>query len=460
MLRKYISFFLITAAVAGTVSCTKQMDDVKQTDVIDADKAYQSVSDLLKGTYGVYATLSNNTRMYYGSVLADEVKLSDENRGQGQGEYKWQFTATGVSFGFGQYFQTIDRLHRVLEVADNIPAANATEENTKKRIKAELLAIRGVAYLELLTVFMPQGYQPDSLGVPLVLSSALLGKPARSKVSEVMTRIEADLASGRAEALIPSAPTDPLRLSQGAIAAYQARAALLKRDWAKAAAYADEAIALSGKSLSRATYTAYFSDANESETIFKYRNGAAPQLNWRDANGDVFFEPADKVKNLFDRTNDIRFSTFFGADGGDTSIIIKYPGSERGPQTNDLKLIRLAEMYLIKAEASAEGENLTAAADAINALRAARITGYTNVTFADKATAINQILVERAKELCFEGFRFFDLKRRGLAVNRNPSDSRNTNWQDLPANSFRFALPIPQSEIFANPNVRQNAGYN
>lgn len=459
MLRKYISYFFVAVAVAGSVSCSKQLDDVVPTDLIDADKAYQSVTDLQKGLYGVYATLSNSTRIYYGSLLADEVKLSDENRGQGQGEYKWQFTS-GSSFGFGQYYQTIDRLHRILEVADNIPAANATEENTKKRIKSELVAIRGAAYLELLILFMPQGYQPDSLGVPIVLSSALLGKPARNKVSEVMARIETDLAAGRAESLIPAAPTDPLRISQSAIAAYQARAALLKRDWTKAAAFADEAISLSGKSLSRATYADYFKDANESETIFKYRNGATPQLLWRDSNGDVFFEPADKIKKLFDRTNDIRFSTFFGSDGTDTSIVTKYPGSDRGPQINDLKLIRLAEMYLIKAEASAEGDNLPAAADAINTLRAARITGYTNVTFADKATAVSQILIERAKELCFEGFRFFDLKRKNLAVNRDPSDARNTNWQDLAASSFRFALPIPQTEIFANPNVRQNAGYN
>lgn len=458
MLKRYISIFMAAAIVTGSLSCTKQLDDVKPTDLIDAEKAYQSVSDLQKGLYGVYSSFSNGTRVYYGSVLADEVKLSDENRGQAQGEFKWQFTS-GSSFGFGQYYTVIDQLHRVLAALDGVPAANATEENSKKRIKAELTAIRGAAYLELLICFMPQGYQPDSLGVPVVLTSDLLAKPARAKVSEVMTRIETDLAVGRAESLIPAAPTDPLRLSQSAIAAYQARAALVKKDWTKAAAYADEAISLSGKALSLSAYAEYFEDLNESETIFKYRNGTTPQTLWRDTNGDIFFEPADKLKNLYNRTTDIRFSTFFGSDGTDTSIVTKYPGSERGPQTNDMKMIRLAEMYLIKAEASAEGNNLTAAADALNAVRAARITGYTNVTFASTTDAVTQTLTERMKELCFEGFRFFDLKRRTLPINRNPSDSRNTTWQDLPANSFRFALPIPQTEIFVNPNIRQNAGY-
>ena len=180
------------------------------------------------------------------------------------------------------------------------------------------------------------------------------------------------------------------------------------------------AITLSGKTLNMAEYPAYFSDDNESETIFKYRNSTAPQTLWRDTNGDIFFEPADKLKNLFDRNNDIRFFTFFGSDGGDTSIVTKYPGSSRGPQINDLKLVRLAEMYLIRAEANAEKGQLTNAANDINALRRERINGYADVAFASKDVAIAEILDERFKELCYEGFRFFDLKRRNLRYQQGP----------------------------------------
>jgi len=297
------------------------------------------------------------------------------------------------------------------------------------------------------------------LGVAILLKSDLLSKLPRNTVGEVMAQIQADLAVGRAEALIPNAPTDPLRLSQSAIAAYQARAALLRKDYDNAITFASQAITLSGKTLSRSLYQAYWTDENESETILKYRNGNAPQLNWRDTNGDVFYEPADKTKMLFDRVKDIRFNTFFSADGNDTSIIVKYPGSARGPQINDIKLIRLAEMYLIRAEANAEKDQLAQAAADINALRAQRISGYSNVSFASKAEAITQILNERTKELCYEGFRFYDLKRRSLPVERLLSDARNANWQTLPANNFRFAMPIPTDEVFANPNIQQNPGY-
>jgi hypothetical protein len=285
--------------------------------------------------------------------------------------------------------------------------------------------------------------------------------PARNTVGDVIKQIEEDLATGRAEGQIPNAATDVVRLSKAAIAAYQARTALLKRDYPSAITFATDAITLSGKTLATGTtYVDYWKDINESETIWKYKNNNTPQLLWRDANGDVFFEPSDKLKNQFDRTNDIRFSTFFGSAGDDTSIVKKYPGSAAGPQRNDLKLVRLSEMYLLRAEAYAENNQLALAAADINDVRRARITGYTDITFGSQAQAVAEIINERYKELAYEGFRFFDLKRKGLGVSRNASDVQSPLWQNLPANDYHFALPIPQSEMDANPSMVQNQGYN
>ena len=453
------SYLVLIAVVACSFgSCTKDLD-LRPTDAVDADKAYTNMKDITAGLYSVYAGNSIMNRIYVGSILADEVKLSDENRGQGQFQFKWQYTASSTPAGLGQHYRMIDQIHRILDVMPNIPVANAEEETAKKRITAELMTLRGIAYLELMINFIAQGYDPAGLAVPLVLVSDLMQQPPRNTTQEIMAQVESDLAAGRAESLIPNAPDDPLRLSQSAIAAYQARAALLRKDWDNAITFATSAITLSGKSLSLAEYPAFFSDDNESETIFTYRNNTAPQTLWIDTNGDIFFEPADKLKNLFDRNNDIRFFTFFGSGGGDTSIVIKYPGSTRGPQINDLKLVRLAEMYLIRAEANAEKGQLTNAAADLNALRSERINGYADVAFASKDIAISEIMEERFKELCYEGFRFFDLKRRNLPVTRDLSDSRNPNWQNLPADSYLFAFPIPSTEFEGNPNMVQNPGY-
>ncbi len=196
---------------------------------------------------------------------------------------------------------------------------------------------------------------------------------------------------------------------------------------------------------------------NDLETIWKYTAQTSPQALWV-YGGAAVFGASDKLIGEYDRSNDIRYSTYFqpsvGAPGDTSFIISKYPGSSK-----DIKVVRLSEIYLDMAEGYAHQNQLAAATDTLNALRRARIKNYTNAVFADTTAVLRAISDERFKELCFEGFRFFDLKRNSQAVNRNATDVQNLLWQNLPAGDHRFALPIPQHEIFANPGMVQNPGY-
>jgi len=451
----YLSF-LVSLAVFS--SCKKQLE-LLPSDVILPDQALRTVTDLEKGLFGVYASNgAAGNRVYIGTILADESLIANTNRGQGQFTFKWQYSGSPEAEHNADYancYGMIDNANKILGVIDAIPTANATEVALKKRIKAELTALRGIELFECLIRFMPNGYSASALGVPIVLKSELYGKPARNTVGEVITQVNTDLAAGRAETGIPNAPVDVVRLSQATIAAYQARVSLLTRDWAGVVTHAKEAITLSGKDLATGTdFEDYWTDDNEIETLWKYRNQATPQLLWTDANGDIFFSPANKLMNEYDAANDVRFSTYFNSDE-----IIKYPGSASGPQINDIKLVRVAELYLDLAEAYAQLNDLTNSALYLNGLRAARIDGYTDVTLTDQQDGVDQALDERYKELCYEGFRFFDLKRNALPINRDASDVQSPTWQNLSANDHRFALPIPQHEIFANKNMKQNPGY-
>ena len=128
---------------------------------------------------------------------------------------------------------------------------------------------------------------------------------------------------------------------------------------------------------------------------------------------------------------------------------------------NDHKIMRISEMYLIKAECRAAANDFAGAATAIDAIRDARFGSdqaapvYGNVTAAWKG-----VLDERRLELAFEGHRFFDLKRFNLGINRLDSDVLlNTFAQTLDAGDYRFTLPIPQAAIFANENLVQNPQY-
>ena len=459
---KKLIYSLIAFLIFISLGACKKQLDLLPTDSIDITKAFLTVDDLEKGLLGAYSANSQINKIYIGSILADEAKLSNENRGQGQTEYKWQYNSGtgGVTEAYRQYYTMLDRIHRILAAAQTIIPADAAQTTKMARIKAELQGLKGIAYFESLINIMPPGYDASAMGLAIVNESCLTCTPSRNTVGEVIAEVEKNLAAAKADANIPGAPANPLRLSKAAIAAYQARVALLKKDWSAAATFASEAITLSGKSLATGVnFAAYWNDANESESILKYRNQESPTILWRDVNGDVFFEPSIQLKNLFNRSTDIRFSTYFTAIGTDSSVVDKYKGSSAGATINDLKLIRLSEMYLIRAEANAENNQLTTAGADINAVRTARISGYVNEVFATKTDAVTAVLNERNKELCFEGFRFYDLKRRSLPVSRLVVDVQSTNWQTLAANDYRFTLPIPQDAIDANKNTVQNKGY-
>ena len=115
-------------------------------------------------------------------------------------------------------------------------------------------------------------------------------------------------------------------------------------------------------------------------------------------------------------------------------------------------------MYLIRAEAYAKTGNVTSGAAELNLLRSKRLTPYTNEVFASADALFTAIMDERFKELAFEGFRFFDLKRTNLPLQRGATDA-SPEWQTLAPSSFRWVLPIPRDEITANPNTTQNPGY-
>ena len=151
-------------------------------------------------------------------------------------------------------------------------------------------------------------------------------------------------------------------------------------------------------------------------------------------------------------------------------VIDKYPGKTGSHTTNDLKVFRLSEIYFIKAECLVRNGDLAGAADLIRQVRQARsYTGGTVPTpsYANAAAALADILLERRKELSYEGHRYIDLKRLGADANVTGTDRSNqdaanssaTNPSNITVSDYRFTLPIPQAEININPLV-QNPGYN
>ena len=134
---------------------------------------------------------------------------------------------------------------------------------------------------------------------------------------------------------------------------------------------------------------------------------------------------------------------------------------------NDLKVFRSSEMLLIAAEARAYQSNFTGVQTLLEQLKTARFGSAQTVALPSSvADAVGAVLDERRIELAFEGHRYKDLKRSGVAgnrgIDRNPIECNlQSGACTLAASDFRFTLPIPIVEINANPGIgaEQNPGY-
>ena len=157
------------------------------------------------------------------------------------------------------------------------------------------------------------------------------------------------------------------------------------------------------------------------------------------------FDLSDTRKSLYKQ----------GTRGGAAAIFVnKYPNIN-GSDVSDTKVVRLSEIYLIAAEASLPGNEV----DAL--LYANYITSRRNASpiASTGAALFENIITERRKELAFEGDRYLDLNRLKRSVVRSsnyPAAARTISYTD-----YRRILPIPQSELDANSNIRsqQNPGW-
>jgi hypothetical protein len=335
-------------------------------------------------------------------------------------------------------------------------------EYRRNILKGQLLALRGISYFSLLESYCKKYDPADTKGVPVVLTSNPLQKPARNTMGEVMTQIEADMAT--AKSLLPAATpgdfTDTVMNSVN-VAAYQARIALYKKDYDQAVNYATEVITSGIRPLvSGAQFEAIWTDDVNDEVLFRIRYATSTAIGgmWTTTANNIYIAPSDKLVGSYS-ANDVRASAYIGSSSAG-NYVNKFYTSSRGGRVVDMKACRMSEMYLIRAEANARksSPDLNAAAADLNTLRTNRITGYINQTFSSATAIIDAIMTERFKELCFEGFRFFDLKRNDLPVDRLSSDA-SASWQTLPTGNFRFTFPIPNDELLANPQMVQNDGY-
>ena len=487
-MKKINIYILALMFLSVMISCKKNLNLVPIYDNTAAT-AYKKLDDFANGLNGMYTRFADVS--YYngnmGCVIdapTDNVYETTESLVNFQRLGNWTYLEN-EGFMQNTWITAYNGIYQSNVLISRIDAF--ASENTQKynRILGQLLAGRALMHFDLLKAYSNNlDRNSADLGIAIKTNTDLI-LPGRNTVKEVYDFIYAELNRsitllGNTDIAINSATNKSYIDINGARAIF-AKVALYAKDY-PAAISNSSAVITAIPLATRANFPGIWNDANANEVVWSIQNTtgdpgspfpSADVMSFR-FNRNTFglhvnlLAQYDTVGFAAGNARDIRFPTYFflrnTTAGVNNWAIQKFKG--KGAAADNLvnfKVFRTAEMYLIRAEASAltTGGEVAANAD-LNTLRAARIMPWVNVTYTGTAL-VDQIALERRKELIVEGHRWFDLKRTTRIVNRPIAGLGNPNGlinPSLSANSTKWVFPIPETERRANPNMAQNPGYN
>lgn len=463
-------FVIVILFMASLSACKKSYLDISPQNTVTLDQAVQTASDVQAAANGIYVTLGNSNfygrdAILRGDLMADNVYISSTNSNRNLQFYQLNYLPTDPSVtGFW------NAAYACILRANNVINASVTGVN---QYKGEALALRALCYFELVRNFAtPYTVDPSKPGVPIVLAYDPAVRPARNTVKEVYTQIEADL--NQAIGLLGErSPYNASYISKNAAKALLARVYQFEANWTNALSTAQDIINNGGYTLlTVSNFASYWSNASprtdKIESLFELNFDATnnPSLNSLEyfyaqtGYGDAL--ATNDLYNQYSAT-DVRKSLIIDATRGGVpvKVVNKYQNNSN-TNKSDMKIIRLSEVYLIAAEAAARTNNEPLALTYLNAVATKRDPSFTGYT-SSGSQLISDILLERRKELAFEGFRYWDFVRTNTDVVR--VNVNNNYPANVPlvfeASNFRRILPIPQAELDANPAIRsqQNPGY-
>lgn len=488
---------------ASLSSCVNDWLDVAPSDGTDADAALTSSSDLAAARTGMYAALKGNSNLvdYYGQqfFVYGDVHAGDDyqynnlggsNRASFYYDMNYQtaseFNTSTVSWQ--SPYVVIGRANRIIAAAEGGALSDAAEAKaTIDQYAAEAKVLRALAHFDLVRIY-GKPYTEDqgaSLGVPLVTevleSNA---KPARSTVAEVYTQVVKDLTEAISSNALAT-ETEPGYVSVWGAKAILSRVYLNMGDYANALSVAEDIIKNSGAALwTRDQYFKAWDASTPNESEFLFRLNVAGSTDNNDLNGIGNLQQRDGYKEmvatkkfvdmLTSDPEDVRNDMFLPATAakevatyGTNKVYLNKLRGQGGNLRNVtiVPIIRLSEVYLTAAECAFRNNDKTKAVEYLNDLVKNRTTTEASLATVDNIT-LERILIERRKELIGEGQRYFDALRNNETITRYTSEA-DKGWhktlskeaQSFDRDYFKAIAAIPQAEINANPNIKQNTGY-
>ncbi len=488
--------FLIALAVFVTVSCDLNKYPYDQ---IEQSQAFKTVKDAAALRNGLYANLRGRLYGIYTQpmdIQADLLNATLDYGNRNGSLYRWaDFLADDYTLRdyWSGIYASLVNVNNVINNIDNIDVTDAADQTLLDQYKGEAYFLRAYYYHQLVLRYA-KDYEPSSastdLGIPLVLTFDVTLLPERASIEDVYTQINSDLAEAKTLLSSVSGAPDANRITSDCVTALDARIKLCMHDYSGAMTAANSIIDSGTYTLidnENDLRTMWVNDIS-SEVIFQFPLSAPNELG--NAN-DIYlrynpdldkyspdFIPEQWVIDLYE-DNDIRKGVYFeqkplniqGMDYDGIYCINKYSGNPElwtSATTNyqqKPKVFRLAEMYLISAEASALGGG-DGGLNKLNELRVARgLTALENISGSDLLDAVKE---ERLREMLAEGNRLDDLKRWHSGFTRTTPQNmdiilvgNNTYEKSVDANADKFVWGIPTNDITTNPNIadQQNQGW-
>lgn len=482
MKTRILLYTLAAAALLGTTGCsdflTKDPKLQQSTDI-----TLSSYDGLNKATWGAYYYIGSTS--WYGNdwVISSEMRSGNgkksnfRNSGRCTTAYNWNYSETSTSGMWSYCYVTVAMANNVIDNLEG-KATGDVKEQDLNNLKAECLFIRAFSHFcNVLTYGQPytlcttNSDYKDALGVPYIYHTDSQDQSPRESVVSNYENIVKDLLEAESiidPAYVRSGIADPAAaVNIYTIQALLSRVYLYMGQWQNAADYATKVINSGKYNLwSAEEYpTVWGADKGTGEVIFEVygkltnsNHGNWEDISWLtnpDGSGDP--QAAAPLLKLYEE-GDVRLQTYRTDEKEESGGLLwtaKYPGKgdNAAPDCNNVIILRLSEMYLNRAEALMHGA-VIAGATAINDLT--EITSRRNAT-AYTAAGQTAIETERRKELAWEGHYLYDLARWNKPVERAEADypllSQNAS---VPFPNYRWALPLPKSELDVNKALEQN----
>lgn len=416
----------------------------------------------LRGLYAQMITSNGFASGYLNSVTLLAGRSADELTNFINNVAYQQFAFNNISpdntnLRSGLWQEPYKHIYSANVILENLVNTSQLSAEVKTLLEGECKFIRAFCLFYLTNMFGE---------VPIILSTdyRVNATAAASSQAEIYAQVIQDLTEAKALLTETYPSADRARVNKYAVIAMLARVYLYRGEWAKAEAEATAVITRSDLyELQEDIETVFLKSSKE--TIFQLAPSLTLNINTRE--GQLFILAAapgaatqtilnEDLYEAFDPA-DLRLSKWVGIfsnAAGRWYYPAKYKVRTGGTPSLEYSVVmRLAEQYLIRAEARAQQNNISGALADLNEIR--RRVNLDPLDTADKEVVLATIQSERRFELFTEwGHRWFDLKRTRTA-DAILGTVKAPDWRPTDV-----LYPVPLNELNNNPNLKQNPGYN